>query len=109
MLLASPLFEKAKAAVNERAKIVEEIRQALLKQENTSDEQITKAREDFKDNSFIKMQVGAKTAILKVIINGEYHELAEGTVWIIAIATVENILVSTILKATCSSELPSRL
>lgn len=45
LLLASPLFEKAKAAVNERAKIVEEIRQALLKQENTSDEQITKARE----------------------------------------------------------------
>ena len=76
LLLASPLFEKAKAAVNERAKIVEEIRQALLKQENTSDEQITKAREDFKDNSFIKMQVGAKTATLKVIINGEYHELA---------------------------------
>ncbi|UOY50285.1 hypothetical protein LCD43_16700 [Enterobacter asburiae] len=76
LLLASPLFEKAKAAVNDRAKIVEEIRQALLKQENTSDEQITKAREDFKDNSFIKMQVGAKTAILKAIINGEYHELA---------------------------------
>lgn len=49
LLLASPLFEKAKAAVNERAKIVEEIRQALLKQENTSDEQITKAREAFKD------------------------------------------------------------
>lgn len=76
LLLASPLFEKAKAAVSERMRIVEDIRQALLKQENTSDEAITKARDDFKDNSFISMSVGRKQQILQVIINGEYQELS---------------------------------
>jgi hypothetical protein len=76
LLLASPLFGKAKDAVSERARIVEDIRQALLKQEGTSDEDIAKARDEFKDSLFISMDTARKQNILQVIINGEYQELS---------------------------------
>lgn len=74
LLEGSPLFEQAKHIVAERVKLVEEIRQAALKQFKLSDEKIDELKNLIPDNPFIGVSV-RKGSHISFAMNGENRDL----------------------------------
>lgn len=74
LLEGSPLFEQAKQVVAERVKLIEDIRQALLKQFKLSDEKIDELKKLIPDNPFVGVSV-PKGSYISFAINGERREL----------------------------------
>lgn len=74
LLEASPLFAKARQVVADRAALVEEIRQALLKQYDLTDEKIDELKASIKENGFLAVNV-SKRDELRVTLKGECRVL----------------------------------
>jgi hypothetical protein len=75
LLEASPLFTKARNVVAARQKLVEDIRQALLKQYDLTDEKIDEIKSSIKENGFTHVDTIKKSA-LRVSVQGEARDLA---------------------------------
>lgn len=78
LLAVSPLMATAKKTVKERADLLEEIRQACLKQEGTSDAEIdatVKKVRGIKSNAFLNIGIYTEGSVLKFAIRGESREL----------------------------------
>ncbi len=75
LLEGSPLFEQAKRVVAERVKLIEEIRQTLLKQFKLSDSDIDDFKSVIPENPFVGVSVH-KGSYISFAINGERRELS---------------------------------
>lgn len=74
LLEGSPLFEQAKQVVAERVKLVEEIRQHLLKQFKLSDEKIDELKISILDNPLVGVST-CRGYYIRFAMNGESREL----------------------------------
>lgn len=75
LLLSSPLIEKASRVVSQRQSLVEEIRQALLKQYELTDERIGEIKKSITATGFVAVHV-SQGKVLRVTISGQYRELS---------------------------------
>lgn len=75
LLLSSPLIEKARRVVSQRQSLVEEIRQALLKQYELTDERIGEIKKSITATGFVAVHV-SQGEVLRVTISGQYRELS---------------------------------
>lgn len=74
LLEGSPLLAKARQVVADRAALIEEIRQALLKQYNLTDEKIDEIKASMKYEGFVNVET-LKRSSLRFSIKGECRHL----------------------------------